>query len=260
MNDILIGAVTSAMTAGGIWAIFKGSITEAVRKSIAYKFDVKLQDSKKQIDIELKLLDSQLKANGMQVESLINNNLSALDYHRQKQIEAIEVLWHEIVELRKQVPGVIAVLDSLPSEFYEVFVSNPQTKNDLSKISLTSYTNLLRDSKARKFRVFSGALLYSYFELYQSVIGLCLMHTSVEALDGKFSHWYEKYDLTAIFPDANVDFKAVDGKLAKTQHILALIENSFLADAEKIITGEAQMFEGQERANQINKMRSQLVV
>ncbi|WHP63911.1 hypothetical protein [Vibrio harveyi] len=154
MNDILIGAVTSAITAGGIWAIFKGAITEAVRKSIAYKFDVKLQDSKKQIDIELKLLDSQLKANGVQVESLINNNLSALDYHRQKQIEAIEVLWHEIIELRKQIPGIIAVLDSLPSEFHEAFVSNPQTKSELSQVSLTSYTNLLRNSKARKFRVF----------------------------------------------------------------------------------------------------------
>ncbi|HHX8265995.1 hypothetical protein [Vibrio vulnificus] len=256
LKEVLIGAVSGAITVGGIWAFFKGSVTEVIRRSIAYKFDVKLQDSKKQIDIELKLLDSQLKANGVQVESLISNNLAALDYHRQKQIEAIGVLWEEIVELRKQIPGIIAVLDSLPSEFHEAFVNNPQTQNDLSQVSLTPYTNLLRDSKARKYRVFSGALLYSYFELYQSVVGMCLTHSSIEALDGKFSHWYEQYDLAAIFPDANIDFKVVEGKLSKTHHLLALIEKSFLADAEKIITGEAQMFEGHERAKKIDQMRS----
>lgn len=258
MNEILISVITSVLTFGGLWALLKETLTEALSKSISYKFDKKLQESKKLIDIELKVIDSQLKSSGAQVESLINNNLAALDFRRQKQVDAVEVLWSEMMQLKALIPDFISVLELIPSEFHDVFIQNMDIEKSLKEFSLGELTEQLKQSKAKTVRVFSGALMFSYYELYQSIIVMCLTYTSIGALDGKFSNWYEKYDIAATFPNINIDFNEYEDKLGKTQYILGFIEKSFLSDAEKIINGEVQMYEGNERAKQINEMRRQL--
>lgn len=258
MNEILISVVSSVITVGGVWLLFKNTIIESVGKAISYNFDKKLQHNQKLIDIELKVIDSQLSSNGAQVESLINSNLTALDFGRQKQVEAIEVLWIEMMQLRQLIPGFVSVLELIPSEFHERFINSMNIKKDLEEFSLVVFSEWMKESKARSFRVFSNSLMYSYFELYQSIIAMCLTHTSIEALDGKFSNWYEKYDIAEIFSNSRVDFEEAKDKIGKTQHLLSLIEKNFLIDAEKIINGETQMYESNKRAEKINKLRSQL--
>ena len=237
MNDVLISVISSAVTVGGLWVLLKDTLIESVGKSITYKFDKKLQDNQKLIDIELKVMDSQLSSNGAQVEALVSSNLIALDFGRQKQIEAIEILWTEMMQLRQLIPGFVTVLELIPSEYHEKFIDNMNIEKDLRGFSLDSFNDWVRQSKARSKRVFSSELMYSYYELYQSVTTMCLMHTSVEGLDGKFSYWYEKYNIEETFSNPNVDFKEAEGKLGKTQYLLTLIEKSFLADAKKIING-----------------------
>lgn len=256
---MLISVISSAVTVGGLWVLLKDTLIESVGKSITYKFDKKLQDNQKLIDIELKVMDSQLSSNGAQVEALVSSNLIALDFGRQKQIEAIEILWTEMMQLRQLIPGFVTVLELIPSEYHEKFIDNMNIEKDLRGFSLDSFNDWVRSSKARSKRVFSNELMYSYYELYQSVTTICLMHISVEGLDGKFSYWYEKYKIEETFSNPNVDFKEAEGKLGKTQYLLTLIEKSFLADAKKIINGEIQMYESDERAKQINKLRSQLI-
>ena len=259
MNDILVSMAFSAITVGGLWVLLKDTLIESVGKTISYKFDKKLQDNQKWIDIELKIMDSQLSSNGAQVEALVSSNLTALDFGRQKQIEAIEILWIEMMQLRQLIPGFVTVLELMPSEYHEQFINNMNIESSLREFSLDNFNDWVRQSKARSKRVFSSELMYSYYELYQSVTTMCLMHISVEGLDGKFSHWYEKYNIAETFSNPNVDFREAEGKLGKTQYLLTLIEKSFLADAKKVINGEIQMYESDERAKKINKLRSQLI-
>jgi len=259
LNDVLISVFSSVITVGGLWVLLKNTLIESVGKTITYKFDKKLQDNQKLIDIELKIMDSQLSSNGAQVEALVSSNLTALDFGRQKQIDAIEILWIEMMQLRQLIPGFVTVLELMPSEFHEQFIDNMNIEKDLREYNLDGFNDWVRQSKARSKRVFSSELMYSYYELYQSVITMCLMHISVEGLDGKFSNWYEKYNIAATFSNPNVNFEEVEGKLGKTQHLLSLIEKNFLSDAKKVINGEIQMYESDERAKKINKLRSQLI-
>ena len=259
MNDVLISIVSSAITVGGLWVLLKETLIESVGKTITYNFDKKLQDNQKLIDMELKVMDSQLSSNGAQVEALVSSNLTALDFGRQKQIEAIEILWIEMMQLRQLIPGFVSVLELMPSEFHEQFIVNMNIERDLRQFSLDSFNDWVKQSQARSKRVFSSELVYSYYELYQSIVTMCLMHISVEGFDGKFSHWYEKYDVEATFSNPNVDFREAEGKLGKTQYLLGMIEKSFLSDAKKVINGEIQMYESDARAKKINKLRSQLI-
>lgn len=259
MNDVLISMVSSAITVGGLWILLKDTLIESVGKTITYNFDKKLQDNQKLIDIELKVMDSQLSSNGAQVEALVSSNLTALDFGRQKQIEAIEILWIEMMQLRQLIPGFVSVLELMPSEFHEQFIVNMNIERDLRQFSLDSFNDWVKQSQARSKRVFSSELVYSYYELYQSVVTMCLMHISVEGLDGKFSNWYEKYDVEATFSNPNVDFREAEGKLGKTQYLLGMIEKNFLSDAKKVINGEIQMYESNARAKKINELRSQLI-
>ena len=259
MNEILISVVSSAITVGGIWLVFKNTIIESVGKAISYRFDKKLQHNQKLIDIELKVIESQLSSNGAQVESLVNSNLTALDFGRQKQIEAIEVLWVEMMELRQLIPGFVTTLELIPSKFHEEFIEGMNIEKDLQNVTLSDFNDWLKQSKARSKRVFSSELMYSYYELYQSVVTMCLMHVSTEGIYGKFSNWYEKYNIEATFSNPNINFKEVEGKLGRTQYLLSLIEKNFLLDAEKVINGEIQMYESNERAEKINKLRSELI-
>lgn len=58
MNDVLISVFSSVITVGGLWVLLKNTLIESVGKTITYKFDKKLQDNQKLIDIELKIMDS----------------------------------------------------------------------------------------------------------------------------------------------------------------------------------------------------------
>lgn len=259
MNDIIISIFSSVAVIGFLCAFFKDTIIESVGKSISYKFDKKLQDNQKLIDMELKIIESQLSSNGAQVESLVNSNLTALDFGRQKQIEAIEVLWIEMMQLRQLIPGFVTTLQLIPSDFHEQFIDGMSIEKDLKNINLDDFNSWFKQSKARSKRVFSSELMYSYYELYQSVVTMCLMHVSTEGLDGNFSNWYEKYNIEATFSNPNINFKEVEGKLGRTQYLLSLIEKNFLLDAEKIINGEIQLYESNERAKKINKLHSELI-
>lgn len=258
MKDVIISVFSSVVIVGFFWTFFKDTLIESVGKSISYKFDRKLQDNQKLIDVELKTIEARLQLNGVQVDSLVSNNLLTLDFRREKQVQAIEVLWNDMMQLRKSIPGFVFTLESMPPEFHEQIIQSMNLVDSLKNFSVEAFINLSNQSEAKVARLFSGELLYSYYGLYQSVITMCLMNVSVEGLNGGFSNWYDKYNIMTIFSNTNINFDEIEGELSRTQKILDLIEKNFLADAEKIADGEVQMLKSNERAKQINEMSSQL--
>ncbi|MGF1836845.1 hypothetical protein [Photobacterium sanguinicancri] len=258
MNDILYNIITSTVVVSGLAFIFKNVITEKIKSSIKHSFDIQLLDYKKKVDKELKELEIQLRSKSSEFEALVNNNLSALDYRREKQIHAIEVLWNEMIALRHLIPGFVTMIDNVPSEFVDTLIKDKLIRSNLDNFDLKELLEFQKQSQAYSGRLFSGDLLYSYFELYQSIVSICLMNTSSNSIDGKFTRWHEKYNVNALFPNASVKLSSLDNKLGKTQAMLKLIEESFLSDAERIINGEVQLYEGKERAAKIRELAGEL--
>jgi len=155
-EEIAISLATSTVTLGVIVYIFKNVIINKITASIKHKYDTRLAE-----------LESTLKNNNNEVDTLRNNILSGVNTRNkllhEARINAVNVLWSNVQELKKN-PLVLQTMLSIPDNTKD---KNIFIHDVFSKISLDDET--IRIDKSNLVKPYISKYGWALFEAFCAI-------------------------------------------------------------------------------------------
>ena len=232
MLDWIPALMTTTIFAALVW-LSKSLIITRLTNSVKNEFDSKIEK-----------LKSDLNAKEVQIESLINGAMSGLMTRQsslyQRQLQAIDELWHSVKELEKAKYISAALVLLKLEECTKESVNNPKFREFIEIIGGNFKIESIDLSGAKKARPFLTPLAWAYYSAYSNVIMLAvtkikLLKISVENLKQYFDFESTKKLLKKVLP---LQSDYIDKYDSSTYHyFLDQIEELLLLELQNIQKG-----------------------
>ena len=117
--DVLVASgLTTVVLTSALTFLFRTWITERLKQSIAHEYAVELEKHRHTLKAEHDVALERMRADYAQQSAVATAaTASFLDTHRaghERRLAAIEVLWAEMLRLRRELPGPVAMVDLFP--------------------------------------------------------------------------------------------------------------------------------------------------
>ena len=229
-----------ALLSVGVW-LARNLIKERLRQAIRYEYDERLERLKADLQREQSV-------QSVATASFIATHLSG----HERRLAAIDELWRSVLRIRGEQPAAMLLAEILtPDEMTRVW-ENPKWVEALADLSLDrlmpSWANELE-----RIRPFVGEYQWSLFYAYRMLVGrICVLF--LEAKEGRGIFWRDDpaiKNLLQLLLDAEEIRRVQDGAFGNLFLVRQLIEEKILAEAGRVISGQASAETGLEQARQI---------
>lgn len=224
-------------------------------------FETRLKNSiKHEYDSKLLELKSALEKDSAALASIQNHYKTVNVVGHEKVIAAVHSLWSGMVELRRIKPSILTFCDVLTEDEFGDVLGNHKSQA-FAEIKNEDINKLFEGKleAASEHRVFSGELLFSYLSSYQRLIARISFLIKEGRLNGNVPLWWEdsicKDVIFSVCSDEDIEeFKKL--KSNKINWMLNHIEQRFLREATKVISGDNSIDKAYEQSARILKKYS----
>jgi hypothetical protein len=240
--------ITQLVAIFGGWTALIACIVYWLSKRVVEKFNIHWKETS---DKNIARLQSELDKNNSTLNSLIT--LTASNYHQaqQRRIQAIEVLWKNLLLYKEIIPiGGYTVYGILTDKELETYFTR-QTDNGYFLHDRNSITNLLEPSYLPEYfnrtaiidteRPFIGEKIWSNYKILQGFIGRIVFLLKVAAEKKKTDHWHNDEGLKQILGSylSVEEMKYVySRRVSSLQITIELLEGKLLTETNKVLSGE----------------------
>jgi hypothetical protein len=195
--DVLMGGVAGTALSAAVVLVFKGWILEKLKAAVSFEYQEKLEALK----LEHQQLLERFREERAEREGIRSLALSSLAATQsgvlERRLQAIEVLWRSVQELRHASPSLIFVIDSIG---YDARQFGRALRDWLRA---TNTVELLRPTQSISQRVFDlrpfiGERLYALFFGLQVAYGRATTATILSYQQGNFRKWFEDADMRTL--------------------------------------------------------------
>lgn len=190
----------------------------------------------------------QLEKNNSTIERLQSNYLFHVQNTHIKRVEAIEIVWNSVLEIREGIPSVISLCLSIlqDSEINNAVLDKAGKEKTFGELvgKLDEAGNTLfvvdASNKVQKLRPFIKEELYSLFKTYVAVIGRTVHLFIWQYKQGKLSTWKSDENIRTLLKDVLTDqeFKHISTKrVGAFNDMMNLLELKMLGMMRNTLTG-----------------------
>lgn len=229
MNQPIWYAITSAVLAAGIYGIgtlIKSWIEGAVRSTF---------------ELERQRVDDELERNRNLLSALQSTMGAAGLASFQRRLLAVEHLWTSVIEMRQALPAAVAIAEVCSDEELLEYERYPTVADAINRMTTNDAVAAATSGKAgQNDRVFVDDVLWSLFSAYQLVVGraafrLDLIRSKRDRETFRSDKAIRHVITLVIAPERVPEFSGNRWSLMK---LLAEIENRFVTEAQRFISGE----------------------
>lgn len=247
---------TTSLLAVCVW-LCKNLIATRLTKSVQSEYDIKLEKLKSDFTKEQELLKSDLKSKELQLESLKGlalGNLSARQAaYLEKQVEAIEVLWNQVIDLSpaKSAAQCMAIVKF--EEVLKISEADQRVRDMFESIGSNVDPSNISTVEAHKVRPFLSPVSWAYFSAYSAIVSHAVlrMHMLKKGLnfpgiaDG---HYLKNLVIKALPHRKNYIEEVETGAL---YHLLEELESFMLLSFDNTLKGKEETEAALKQASEI---------
>ena len=232
-------AVTAALLAFAAY-LLRATISERIRRSIGHEYDEKLEElrtSNTKVLDELRSARAEREAfRAMAMSLMTSTRTSTLD----RRVEAIEMLWQSIQDIRTGIPYMIVILDQTGWNLAKIGEQGLKTLESTNYLEALA-PNLKSTSNVAKCRPFLGDQLYSLYHAAQAIIGRAISTTIHSYQQKSLRLWFEEDETVALLhailsPTELSDFNNL--KFGKLDWLYRILEGKIVSEIQKELSGE----------------------
>ena len=249
--------ITNAFFTGALFAfvapLFSTMISERIRRAVGHEYDSKLEElrtSNTKVLDELRSARAEREAFRAMAMSLMTSTRAGT---LNKRVEAIDVLWRSLQELRTATPHMIGVLDLVGWNISKLGV---QGLNDLQNSNYLEALapNLKSSVEVAKNRPFLGDHLFSMYHAAQAIFGRAISTSILSHQQKHFRHWFKEQDIvdlikTMLQPEEFVHFYALQSD--QLDWLFRSLERRMVAEIQRELSGEPDAEQALLQANRI---------
>lgn len=262
-------AVSTILVSALAW-LLRSWLSERLKNSIRYEYDLKLESIKTQLKTESETVLAVHKAQLEKDAALLSDVKASIATGQQagidRRFKATENLWSAVLSLRNNSPLVaFATLDHITVGEYADLTREPDFQkltSDLTKEKITAMYSGLNNIES--VRPYVGEYLWSLFDAYQTIFLRMAFAMCLSKIDATKLEWWSdpvtKRLINAILSDEEIkDFDSMEFK--KIQWLRANIESKILKGISKVVSGEQFGTEAlhlaQEITNAVDEVKDQ---
>lgn len=200
----LISAIgASGLTTAAIVFLVKTWISERLKRSIEHEYATKLESHKAILRAEHETALEKLRADAAKdraVQSAATTTLIGIHQAGQeRRLNAVEILWQAIIDLKDKIPGIVTMADILPEEEYGQLLTHPPLRSMINKLSFDVVNDILKVTKSvEKIRPFLGQYVYALFWAYRAFVGQVLVSLIQGRDEGRMTPWYHNDNIRSL--------------------------------------------------------------
>lgn len=255
---LLSSAAVSGSTAAILIFLARTWMSERIKQSIKHEYDVLLEQYKHELKAEHEIALERLRASNAENQAIQAVAMASFaEGHKaahERRLAAIEMVWKEIVRLRKATPAATTLVDILVPQERQQFVTNPRLRELVDSFSIEQMEKLFLSDTAENARPFVGEFIYALFFAYRALSGRVAFFIKNGVEKGKVDNWFEDPGIrrlisAALTPEEIKQFD--ETKVRMFMWLRNLIEQKILGQANRIISGEEAGHLGLEQAQRI---------
>jgi hypothetical protein len=239
----LQGVLTNSLVTTGLLSfvgfLLRTVILERLRRAISHEYDEKLEqlksENQKVLD-ELRSARAEQQAfRAMAMSLMTSTRTSTMD----KRVAAIERLWTSMLDIRLNLPGLVAVLDLVG---WDTSHLTDPALNDLKKIDVLTALKPQLESTAQvsRMRPFLGDQLFSLYDATQSILGRAVSTTISSLQQGQLRKWYDEEDTQKLLhavlsQDESAQFARM--KQGQMDWVFRLLQSKVVAEIQRELSG-----------------------
>ena len=240
LESLITNAAVTAALLAFVAYLLRTTISERIRRAVGHEYDTKLEElraSNTKVLEELRSARAEREAfRAMAMSLMTSTRTSTLD----KRVEAVEVLWKSLQDLRSGLPYMIGVMDQTgwnTSRLGDQGLKALDGANYLESLA----PNLKSTAEVAKCRPFLGDQLYSLYHAAQAIIGRAISTTILTYQQRKFRLWFEERETVALLnsilsEDELKHFNSL--KFSKLDWLYRILEGRIVGEIQKELSGE----------------------
>ena len=262
--NIAFSVASAAVTSGLLIWLFKEWISTRLRTSIQHEYDRKLEAHKAQLKMEQELAILNIKT-ALAREAAFHAAAHSSFAEGQKasmerKLNGVDRLWNCILQLRDNLPPVVALMDVLTVDEYKGASDDPQFRSlteDLTDEKIIG----LASQNIEDVRPYVGEYVWTVFFCYRVLLLRILFLLRLGRDDTEKMEWHKDAPTRAVIavvltPEELNQFDQT--RFGKMSWLRQRLESKILAAAQKVISGETSGTESLEQAHLIQQRISQL--
>jgi len=263
----LISAIgVSGLTTAAIVFLAKTWISERLKRSIEHEYAAKLESHKAILRAEHETALEKLRADAAKdraVQSAATTTLIGIHQAGQeRRLNAVEILWQAIVDLKGKIPGIVTMADILPEEEYGQLLTQPSLRSMMDKLSFDLLNDILKGTiSVEKIRPFLGQYVYAHFWAYRAFVSQVLFSLIHGRDEGRMTPWYHNDDIRSLLSTTFTtgELEGIERMpITRFTNLLNAFDSKILLHSGKIISGEESATFGLDQAERISAVAAKL--
>ncbi|MCK5875369.1 MAG: hypothetical protein KAG82_11805 [Alcanivoracaceae bacterium] len=257
-------AGASSVLAGVIVFLSRNWLSERLRHSIKYEYDLKLAHLNNELKAESEknviLLRNSIEREAEKVR-LANTSIGLTQkLSIERKLSAIETLWEGVLAARRNIPVVMGFIDILTEDEYSSMKSHRDFKAMVGELSTEKVARMYEDNIGSRERVrpYVGEYTWALVSTYQSIILRTALLIQMGQKDSEKLKWHLDSGIRQLLNSAlsEADVSEFDRtKFGKVNWIQRKFEFKILAAMQVVISGEQF---GDEALRQAMKMEEKV--
>ncbi len=214
--------------------IFQTVIKEFFANAIKHDYDVKLEEFK-----------SQLSQNGNDVKDLRENALKGMHFRQsklyEKQIEAVEILWSDVIELSKvkHISTNMLAFSTSYERIAKISETDPKIRDLFETLEGDFDITKVNFLNGERLRPFITPLAWAYYNAYKAILVNDIIKFSVLKIGVGTDILKDSSHLKSILEVALPDKKEYinDRKTKSFYYLLEILENRLLEELKSVLKG-----------------------
>jgi hypothetical protein len=241
LMDVLANAVVSSLLVAALAFLFRNLIVERLGRAVAHEYAARLEALRLQNERVLEAL-REARAERESLRGLAFSALSSVHSATlERRINAIELLWQALLNVRSAVPWYVFVVDVVG---YDPKNFGSQLHPALKQANLVEALKpaMAASDPVVKVRPFVGERLFALFYAGQALLGRATSTTISSYQEGGLRRWFEEaeaHDLlsTILSPEELEQFQA--RRLSKLDWLIRKLEAKVMQEIERLLSGGA---------------------
>ena len=239
----------------GGWSVISVAIIKWITDLITNKINVSWD---KKVKEDLMFLKDELSQNRLLIENSISNYSSTQQITHNKKLDAVEVLWENVLYIRDTCGSAITFYKLLEPAEYKSLYEGDKIKQWFGDISRKDISIMLtKTDNVEKYRLYFGEPLWMLFFVYRAFIGriTVLLIEGIEKSD--IIDWTKDKSTISLLENilSNEEMENLNNILPIAMHnLLAILENKIIHEINKVVSGQKASEETFENAKKISHL------
>jgi len=268
MLSLLSAAGVSAILSGFVVWLSRNWISERLRNSIRYEYDLKLAatntELKTQADAQAVKLVAAIEKEAEKLRFATSTVTESQKLAIARKLDGLDTLWSGVLSARENVPIIMGFIDILSEEQYLSMADHPHFQEMVGEISPEKMAKMFKDNvgSLERVRPYVGEYLWAIFSTYQALITRTTLLIQMGEKDSKKLNWHQDDGIRQLLSSSLSDSELAQfdaTPIGKVGWLQRKYEGKILRAMEKIISGkefgEEALKQAQDMEEKIQKLK-----